>query len=65
LTGEIYICPTEARRNARRYGEPFERELLRYIAHGILHLLGYDDRTRIQRERMRREEDALLKRAGA
>ncbi len=61
LDGEIYICPAEARRNAREYGEPFERELLRYIAHGILHLLGYDDATLKQREKMRREEDRLLK----
>ncbi|MBF0388401.1 MAG: rRNA maturation RNase YbeY [Candidatus Omnitrophica bacterium] len=60
LEGEIYICPAEARRNAREYGEPFERELLRYVAHGILHLLGYDDATAVQREQMSRQEDILL-----
>ena len=65
LLGEIYICPAEAKRNAGLYGEPFERELLRYIAHGILHLLGRDDRTMAQRERMRREENKFLGRVGA
>ncbi|MBF0595342.1 MAG: rRNA maturation RNase YbeY [Candidatus Omnitrophica bacterium] len=61
IEGEIYICPAEARRNARLYGEPYDRELLRYIAHGILHLLGYDDATPRLRDRMRREEDRLLR----
>ena len=61
LEGEIYICPAEARRNAREYGEPFERELLRYAAHGILHLMGYDDATEAQRGRMRDQEDILLR----
>jgi probable rRNA maturation factor len=60
LEGEIYICPAEARRNAKRYGEPVKRELLRYLAHGILHLLGCDDSTASERERMRALEDELL-----
>lgn len=60
MEGEIYICPAQARRNAREYGEPYERELLRYIAHGILHLSGYDDATLDQRAVMRREEDRIL-----
>ncbi len=60
IDGEIYICPAEAKRNARAHGEPFERELLRYLAHGILHLLGHDDTTEIQRMRMRKLEDKLL-----
>jgi probable rRNA maturation factor len=60
IDGEIYICPAEARRNARLYGEPLKRELLRYLAHGILHLLGWDDVTMAKRDRMRCLEDKLL-----
>ena len=60
LEGEICICPSEARRNARAYGEPFDRELLRYIAHGILHLQGHGDATPQQRAVMRVKEDSLL-----
>lgn len=60
IDGEIYICPAEARRNARIYGEPEERELLRYLAHGILHLLGQDDATLKQRAAMRAREEAWL-----
>lgn len=60
LDGEIYVCPAEARRNAARFDETFERELLRYVAHGILHLLGYDDVTDIERDIMHKKEDHLL-----
>jgi len=58
--GELVICPAEALRNAREFAEPLEREILRYVAHGILHLLGHDDATDSQRSVMRREEDKLL-----
>ena len=58
--GELVICPAQARRNACAFGEPFEREILRYVAHGILHLLGQDDTTEKERLAMRKEEDKLL-----
>ena len=58
--GELVICLSEAVRNARVFGEPLEREILRYVAHGILHLLGHDDATDKQRAAMRRREDELL-----
>ncbi len=60
IDGEIYVCPAEARRNAVLFDETFERELLRYVAHGILHLLGYDDATSVERDIMHTKEDLLL-----
>jgi rRNA maturation RNase YbeY len=42
------------------FGESLEREILRYVAHGILHLIGYDDATERRRAGMRKEEDKLL-----
>jgi probable rRNA maturation factor len=60
LEGELVICPAQALRNARAFNEPLEREILRYVAHGILHLRGHDDATERQRAAMRREEDKLL-----
>lgn len=60
IDGEIYICPAVAKQNALLYGESFQREVLRYVAHGILHLLGYDDATETQRNVMRKKEDQLL-----
>jgi probable rRNA maturation factor len=60
IDGEIYVCPAEARRNAVRFDETFERELFRYVAHGILHLLGYNDATSTERDIMHTKEDLLL-----
>lgn len=42
--GEIYICPKEIEKNARKFGVSHEQELVRIIIHGILHLAGYDHR---------------------
>ncbi|MBF0483522.1 MAG: rRNA maturation RNase YbeY [Candidatus Omnitrophica bacterium] len=43
LRGEIIISTDEAFKNARIYKTSVEHELNLYMAHGILHLLGYDD----------------------
>ncbi len=40
--GEIIICPQQVKKNAKRFGEVFKKELTRVLIHGILHLLGYD-----------------------
>ncbi len=64
VTAEIYICPAQVKRNARIYGEPFARELLRCVAHGILHLRGLDDRTPRGCAQMRGAEADLLESVG-
>ncbi|MBR5671618.1 MAG: rRNA maturation RNase YbeY, partial [Bacteroidales bacterium] len=42
------------------YGEGFDRELHRVIAHGLLHLTGYDDATEAEQKRMRAAENSAL-----
>ena len=61
LQGEIFVCLDEARVQATRFGTSWQEELVRYIVHGILHLQGYDDRRKIDRLRMKRRENQLLK----
>lgn len=39
--GEIVICLREVKKNAKRFNSVFEKELIRVLIHGILHLLGY------------------------
>ena len=41
--GEIVIGAEVAQRQAAEYGEPFAREILRYLVHGLLHLAGHED----------------------
>ena len=43
LDGEVVVSADTARRTAERLGWPAEHELLLYIVHGTLHLVGYDD----------------------
>jgi rRNA maturation RNase YbeY len=58
--GEIYISIDRIKDNAAKFNEPFDRELHRVMIHGILHLLGYGDKTDVKRRLMRKKEDAYL-----
>jgi probable rRNA maturation factor len=59
--GEIFVCLEEAVAQARRFRTTWQSELVRYVAHGLLHLSGYDDRRAPARRRMKREEDRLVR----
>jgi probable rRNA maturation factor len=59
--GEIIISLDTAQRQAAENGEPYEREVLRYIVHGLLHLAGWDDREESERAEMHRVQEAILK----
>jgi rRNA maturation RNase YbeY len=62
LHGEILICLDEAASQARRFRTTWQSELVRYVVHGVLHLLGYDDQNRPARRRMRAAENRLHRR---
>lgn len=64
LIGEIIISVETAERNAKRFRQTLEQELLRLAIHGTLHLLGYDDATLKQRKKMRQKERKYLKLIG-
>jgi probable rRNA maturation factor len=42
VVGDIYICPSAARRAARELKESAQAELVRLVVHGTLHALGYE-----------------------
>jgi rRNA maturation RNase YbeY len=60
LEGEIFVCVDEAVSQSRRYRRPWTEETVRYFAHGLLHLIGLDDRSPAQRLAMRRRENQIL-----
>lgn len=59
--GDLAISLDTARRRAREDGRPLSAELARYLAHGLLHLLGYDHEVSPEEaRRMAAMEAALL-----
>ena len=60
IEGEIYISIDRVRDNAVKFNDSVEKELKRVMVHGILHLLGYSDKTSQQKKIMRKKEDAYL-----
>ena len=64
LDGQVVVSVETARREARRRDHGVEAEVVLYGLHGTLHLLGYDDATPDQAERMHRMEDELLTELG-
>ncbi|HPZ82042.1 MAG TPA: rRNA maturation RNase YbeY [Thermogutta sp.] len=64
LEGEIVASAETAAAWAKRLAWPCENELLLYIVHGTLHLVGFDDQTPVARRKMRREEKAVLHKLG-
>lgn len=57
---EIIISFERAKENAKKYKVKYEEEILRLIAHGLLHTIGFNDFTRSEKLKMRREENKLL-----
>ena len=60
IDGEIIISTVTACRQARRFRTQPYQEIVLYLAHGILHLLGYDDHSAGERKVMRRKESELM-----
>ena len=60
IEGEIYINLDRASEQAQYYNVTFENELYRLITHGLLHLLGYNDDTKENRENMHELENYYL-----
>jgi rRNA maturation RNase YbeY len=61
ISGELFISEDRVVENANKETIPFEQERDRVIAHGVLHLLGFKDKTEQEQEEMRLKEDQFLK----
>ena len=60
IAGDILISVDRTRENARLHGATPTQELHRVMAHGILHLIGYQDDTPEKKSIMRAQEDHWL-----
>jgi rRNA maturation RNase YbeY len=60
MAGDIYISIDRVRDNAKELGIKFSEELLRVISHGLLHFMGFTDKTPSGQSEMRTQEDILI-----
>ena len=60
ILGDIFICPSIARKNADIYKKPFEDEIALLVIHGVLHILGHDHAEDEEKRIMQEREKVLL-----
>lgn len=60
ISGEIFVSLQRIKDNASLISKNYEEEKKRVIAHGILHLCGYKDKTEEEKKTMRAKEDFYL-----
>jgi probable rRNA maturation factor len=58
--GDIYVSLDQAKRQSKEYGISFEEETSRLVIHGVLHILGYDHKNKIQAKMMKEKEEKYL-----
>lgn len=60
LSGDIFISVERVKENAKKLSQTFENELNRVVIHGVLHYIGFTDKTKEAKDKMREEEDKCL-----
>lgn len=61
IKGELLVCLPTAKRQARSFGTSFRYEVCYYLCHGILHMMGYNDKTLKEAGRMANWQTKILK----
>jgi len=60
ISGDIFISVERVKENALKFSQSFNNELNRVIIHGVLHYMGYKDKTEIAKIEMRAQENDCL-----
>ena len=60
ISGDVFISIPRVKENAGKFGQDFESELHRVMIHGILHLLGYKDKSKEEKKEMTAKENQYL-----
>jgi len=59
--GDIFICHHQIKKQAEEYCISYSEEMIRMIAHGVLHLLGYDHEIKKDEARMLGKQEKIVK----
>ena len=60
ISAEAFVCQEEVFKNAKIHSQTTENEVIRVLLHAVLHVLGYDDKSKESRQKMRQQEDRFL-----
>lgn len=60
LFGDVYVSTDRVKENAKTYNSSFNKELFRVIIHGVLHLCGFNDKTKKEKTLIRSKENEAL-----
>lgn len=60
ISGDIFISIDRVKENAPKYEVTFQEELVRVMAHGIFHLLGFGDHSESEKKIMRNKENEAI-----
>ena len=60
LIGDVFISTERVKENAKLFNVSFNEELFRVIIHGVLHLCGFNDKTKEEKAEMRSKENNFL-----
>jgi rRNA maturation RNase YbeY len=60
ISGDLFISADRIKDNAAKFDVAFLEELYRVIFHGVLHLIGYNDKTEAEQKVMRQKENYYL-----
>lgn len=60
ISGDLFISIERVKENAVEFNTTWIKELYRVIFHGVLHLVGYNDKTSLEKKEMREKEDLYL-----
>ena len=60
VNGDLFISIDRVADNAEKQNVPRGTEMQRVIIHGVLHLLGYNDKTKAEEKKIRQKEDQAI-----
>jgi len=60
ISAQLIVCGDLAVKEGLARGHGRQRELMLYVVHGLLHLMGYDDRTAVAARQMRDRQENIL-----
>lgn len=59
--GDVFLCVSRIKKQAREYGVCLEEEFCRILTHGVLHLLGFDHQKKKEANKMFKLQEKIVK----